>query len=120
MVIERIKAYMAENNLRLSELSRMAQIPYATLNDLIQGITDPMRIGVDKVLRLSVIMNTTVEDLYGEEQQPHPLTPAETSLLEDFRDLNGEGQEKVAGYAKDLLATGQYKKSHQPGVVQEA
>ena len=41
------------------------------------------------------------------------LSPNEDEFLSIYRDLNTEGQEKLLGYASDLAATGNYKKSNQ-------
>lgn len=38
-------------------------------------------------------------------------TPAERELLNKYRLLNDEGQEKAAGYIDDLVTSGKYKKS---------
>ena len=38
-------------------------------------------------------------------------TPAERELLDKYRLLNDEGQEKAAGYIDDLVTSGKYKKS---------
>ena len=38
-------------------------------------------------------------------------TPAERELLDKYRLLNDEGQDKAAGYIDDLVTSGKYKKS---------
>jgi repressor LexA len=43
--------------------------------------------------------------------EPQPLTSSEASLLSDFRQLSGDGQEKLLDYASDLVASGRYKKA---------
>lgn len=45
--------------------------------------------------------------------QPNDFTPTESALLENYRLLNEQGQEKASGNIQDLVDTGKYKK-HNP------
>ena len=56
------------------------------------------------------------------EDDPEKLfvDPLEKELQFYFYALNAEGQEKVCDYARDLVASGQYKKHDADSVVEEA
>lgn len=60
------------------------------------------------------VLHTTPGDLMGHDVSvtsdlpSNILTPAEQSLLTDFRQLNDDGQEKVCEYTSDLVASGRY------------
>ena len=46
------------------------------------------------------------------------LSASEQRILDDFRQLNGEGQDKLMDYADDLVSLGRYKKHDQYGMVE--
>ena len=48
------------------------------------------------------------------------LSASEQRILDDFRQLNGEGQDKLMDYADDLVSLGRYKKHDQYGMAEEA
>ena len=48
------------------------------------------------------------------------LTASEQTLLDNFRQLNDEGQDKVCEYTSDLVASGRYIKNNENGMVEEA
>lgn len=48
-----------------------------------------------------------------------PLNQNETRLLDLYRDLNEEGQERLMESADDMVRSGKYIKSDQSGVVQK-
>ena len=48
------------------------------------------------------------------------IRPSERRLIDLFQELNEEGQDKVFDYARDLVASGQYKKHDFNDVVEEA
>lgn len=45
------------------------------------------------------------------------LTPTQTKLLDNFNQLNEEGQTKALEYVEDLVLTGRYKKAAAHGVA---
>ena len=45
------------------------------------------------------------------------LTPTQTKLLDNFNQLNEEGQTKALDYVEDLVLTGRYKKPVAHGVA---
>lgn len=49
-------------------------------------------------------------DNFQEISALHPLTDEEALLIQRYRELNAEGQEKLLDYADDLAASGRYKK----------
>lgn len=54
----------------------------------------------------------SIAELYGETPPaPSCLSSSEAYLIEAFRNLNDEGQEKVISYIRDLESTGQYIKN---------
>lgn len=89
---------------------------------------EPVIPSVETFLKVAKAMNITLDELTKlvDENQPislqehdlaavgnsplpsNILTPAEQSLLTDFRQLNDEGQDKVCEYTSDLVASGRY------------
>lgn len=80
---------------------------------------DIEKMPVDILRPIASALSTTPEYLMGWESENSPvsntiaLSPNEDEFLSIYRDLNTEGQEKLLGYASDLAATGNYKKSNQ-------
>lgn len=48
------------------------------------------------------------------------LSPAEQQLINNYRHLNDEGQEKLLDLSTDLVSSGRYIKSNQPPMAQQA
>ncbi|MBR3569947.1 MAG: helix-turn-helix transcriptional regulator [Oscillibacter sp.] len=46
---------------------------------------------------------------FAETRNQDAITTGEASLLQDFRELNEEGQEKILDFADDLIQSGKYK-----------
>ena len=65
------------------------------------------------VAELAAILDTTPSHLMGwDELAPADNIPDnEQQLLDLFRQLNTEGQQKIIGYAADIVQTGSYKKT---------
>lgn len=112
-----------ERKMRPAQLAQAAGISTSTVDDIVKGKANELNIGVDKMLRIAKVLGVSVEYLYGRSEPPGLYQPPdrdETRLLDYFRLLNAEGQEKALGYLEDLVDTGKYKKHNPAGMVQEA
>ena len=76
---------------------------------------------VTTVVRICDLLGITVEgithDLIEPKENNAVLTPAQTALLDNFDQLNEEGQTKALDYVEDLVLTGRYKKAAAHGVA---
>lgn len=87
------------------------------INQYVKGKTEPNQ---DKLFILSKGLEVSVQWLMGYDYPmnggqvvtPNLLTNEEQDLLENFRELNEEGQEKVQEYAEGLVLLGKHKKSY--------
>ena len=77
--------------------------------------------------KFSAYFGVPVGQLLGENEKTPTLTPKderddsmETKLIDLYRELNEEGQEKLVDYAEDLVAGGRYIKSDQVIMDKEA
>jgi len=72
----------------------------------------------DVKYRIADYFHVTVDYLMGYSDAPNPsllesqITEAERKLIDAFRALNTEGQEKLIDYADDLIQSGKYIKMH--------
>ena len=67
-----------------------------------------------------VLMNTFEQMRAGNPDDPYLTFPQdEQRLLDLYRALNEEGQEKLVDYADDLVTSGKYIKSNPAGMVHE-
>lgn len=109
-VIERINKYMTENNCKKIDVSRMADIPYTTIDGLYKKGTDNIKLST--LNKLKNLIGCTLDELvYNDssiDQNTSKLSQNETSLLSDYRKLNADGQDKVNEYTKDLTGNPQY------------
>lgn len=100
----RLKAGISQY--RLSKLSGIAQ---ATIS-AIEADGQTRSPATDTVEKIANALEVTVSELLGTDIQPGALFPQEIQLIDIIRQLNTEGVSKVIDYARDLLATGNYKK----------
>ena len=61
-----INDYLRDNNMTKYQLSKMAGLPYGTLNDIIKGKTDIARCTGETLLRIANAIGCTVDDLLNE------------------------------------------------------
>ena len=68
------------------------------------------------------VLHVTPGDLMGDvarDIDPDPLTKEETQLIDKYRSLNAEGQEKLLDYADDLSGMNKYKKCYSDKMVEK-
>lgn len=66
---------------------------------------------IDRVQLLAQYLSVSTSALLGEEKMlPPAVDESEKELLNLYRKLNQEGQEKLLDYADDLAQSGKYKK----------
>ena len=65
MFKENVKKLLNERGMKLGTLASSIGISYSTMDSIINGNVDEMRIGVDKVLAIAEFFGVTVEELYG-------------------------------------------------------
>lgn len=117
---EKLDELLKIRGMRPSQLAQAAGLRTSTVDDILKGKTNELNIGVDKMLKIAEVLGVSVETLYGRPEPAGAADRVEQQLLEQFRALNMEGQEKAIAYLGDLVDTGKYKKHCPAGVVQEA
>ena len=106
------------------ELSRRTGVGKASISQYVNGkntpsnltalqICTPFHINPAWLMGFDVPMKTFASSSSSERA----LTCNEEALIDKYRELNGEGQEKVLDYATDLIAGGRYIKSDPDKVV---
>ena len=116
MWLDHLNRLKKDSGMTLEQISVASGVPKGTLNKLFSGQTkDPQLSTVSAVVHC---MGYTLDDISdGTVNGKKHLTPAQSSLLTAFDQLNEEGQSKVIGYAEDLNRTGYYKKDSATGVA---
>lgn len=101
MFKEKVKNLLAEHGMKLGTLASSLGISYSTMDSIINGNVDEMRIGVDKVLAIAEYFDVTVEELYNKpvvhkaEEAPDfiaDLSAEESELIRLWRDAMPEGR----------------------------
>lgn len=124
-----------KNCFKKSELSKETGIPYTTLDSILKRDSfENVKFSTLKALcnyfdvDLRYLCFDEIENPdFGKEITSHSLgnaliidNPRLNSLVENFNQMNEQGQEKVCEYAADLNASGRYKKCSEPNMVQNA
>lgn len=120
-----LKYLIEEKGTNVNELAEKVEVSPQTLYSIIKR--DNMKADLDLLYKISDTLNVDMNVFYLEhkkmltESEPEDKQ-TETQLVENFRKLSAEGQEKVLDYVADLLFSGRYKKhdEHQLDSKKEA
>ena len=117
---EKVEFLMQRDGLKRSDVARITGMPDTTLD----GITKRDTFENVKFSTLKSLCRCFDVDMrylcYDEISDPdygkQPLVPKDISesehqLIDSFRSLNPDGQERLLDYADDLVQSGKYKKS---------
>ncbi|MBR2311297.1 MAG: helix-turn-helix transcriptional regulator [Oscillospiraceae bacterium] len=109
----------AKYGLTLEQVAQQVGVGKSTVRKWETGFIENMR--RDKIAKLAMALHTTPDYLMGWSDTPtltpHGTTPTtdlsntELALVQDFRALNTEGQQKLLEYVADLQASGRYIKT---------
>lgn len=105
-----IRYYMELNGVTSKELCKILDVPTSTFSYWLNARTYPR---IDKIEKMANYFHITKPDLIEERDtliQNSNLTEEEEHLIQNYRNLNSEGQEKLVGYSEDLLSSGRYQK----------
>ena len=116
MWLDNLNRIKKNSGMTIEQISEASGVPKGTLNKLFAGQTkDPQLSTVSAVVHC---MGYTLDDLSDDTVSGKiQLTPAQTALLDNFDQLNEEGQTKALDYVEDLVLTGRYKKAAAHGVA---
>lgn len=95
--------YMTINNIKRPQLAEALNVNYFTLCDWVNGKKYPRPEKIDKLAAFFGISKADLIEQHNNDGSAH--------LLNVYRSLNETGQQKLIGYADDLAASGNYKKS---------
>ena len=114
--LSNLKKMKAKSKMTTKEIAIKSGIPEPTLEKLFSGATkDPK---LKTMYQLVHFLGYTLDDLDDKKKEITPpytseamkLAEDEEHLLELYRELNQEGQEKLIDYTDDLVQSGKYKK----------
>lgn len=99
-------------------LAELSGIPLGTLAKILarSETKDPQ---ISSIIKIAKALDVSCDYLiYGIDtaiptQNSMSLSAVELKMIENFRTLNEEGQEKASEYLQDLVHTGRYKKMGQ-------
>lgn len=115
---ERIRQLRIEHQMTQEELGAKVGVQKAAIYKYENGLVVNLKRSI--LEKLALVLDTTPTYLMGMEdaELAHAsLTPAQTALLDNFDQLNEEGQTKALEYVEDLVLTGRYKKAAAHGVA---
>lgn len=115
---ERIRQLRIEHQMTQEELGAKVGVQKAAIYKYENGLVVNLKRSI--LEKLALVLDTTPTYLMGmEDAEPAhaSLTPAQTALLDNFNQLNEEGQTKALEYVEDLVLAGRYKKAAAHGVA---
>lgn len=106
--------------LNQGELGKMLGVTGSAIGNYENGISSPK---ADVLYRVFDVLQCDANYLFQDEMEdPGHIESSshELRLLDAFRRLNMEGQEKLIDYADDLVKSGKYIKTDKPALGKEA
>ena len=104
-----------KKGLKQEELASLIGVAKTTISGYENGSREP---DVPKIKKLMEALDLKASEIFGGTEPPrHETTPSEAALLDAFRRLDAEGQDKVVSYAEDLVASGRYEKKELQGYI---
>ena len=110
------KALSMDNLIELYNKRYNAKMNKSTLSRYENGTQEPI---YTVVINLAKFFNVSVDYLTCADTiaTPNVLSLSEQQLIDNYRQLNEEGQEKLLDNSIDLLSSGRYIKSNQSSMV---
>ena len=116
----KIRDLRALHGLTLEQVAQLVGVGKSTVRKWETGFIENMR--RDKIAKLAAALHTTPDYLMGWSDAPSSsssvvspshveVAPDEQELIQMFRSLNKEGQQKIIDYTADLCASGRYIKT---------
>ena len=132
MFADRLNILRKQQNLTQSELAKKINVAPSTVGMWERSHREP---DIDMLIKLANYFNIDINFLLGISNDRTPpgkkennrnatsskenvYSKDEQSLVESYRALNEEGQEKIIDYVDDLMTSGKYIKSGQLGMAE--
>ena len=129
-ILDKLDLLMCERGLNKRTLSQSCGIPYTTIIGLYKKGYEGARMstvrGLAHFFGVStdyLITDEITDPHYGLSSPAAPvsdLTADETQLIDDYREFNAEGKEKVRDYVADLADNPKYKKCSESVLEKQA
>lgn len=121
---DNLNYYMAKTGTSRGELANLLNVSVTSVANWCRGEKTPR---MDKIDRMCTHFGIKRSDLMSEypgamidtSLSEDVLTASEERLLDDFRQLNQDGQDKVCEYTSDLVASGRYSFGSGEGSVSQ-
>lgn len=121
---DKIKQLRLDRGLTLEEVGQLVGVGKSTVRKWETGAIANMR--RDKIAKLADALGIDPMDIINMYEHDDPavvsplpapaLTDPEQRLLDNYRDLNDAGRDKLMDYAEDLVLSGRYEKASSPSM----
>ncbi len=121
---DKIKQLRLDRGLTLEEVGQLVGVGKSTVRKWETGAIANMR--RDKIAKLADALGIDPMDIINMYEHDDPavaspfpalaLTDPEQRLLDNYRDLNDAGRDKLLDYAEDLVLSGRYEKASSPSM----
>lgn len=108
---QRMREAMEAAGLSQSELCERTKIPKSAMSQYLSGAFKPKQERTYLIARALGVSESWLMGCDTPRERNEPPPDNEQQLLDLFRQLNGEGQQRVIDYAVDLVNGGRYKKT---------
>ena len=101
------------HNVSQAEVAKAIDVSPQTFNTWSKGIAIPRMGRIQKLADYFNVNKSDLIDLKDGTTVPSSATPQnEAALLDLYRQLNGEGQQRVIDYTEDLVSSGRYSEKN--------
>jgi len=118
---ENLRSFRIASGYTQEMLAKKLNLSKANVSKYESGIIEP---NLSTMISISKLFKVSVDSLLGlsefSETVAKPSLAAEQQLINNYRQLNEEGQEKLLDLSTDLVSSGRYIKSNKPQMVSEA
>ena len=114
--MKRMRSLRKEAGVTMKEVGVALGLSESTVSLYENGKRSP---DVQTLIQIADYFNVSLDTLCGRdfESRTLDLSQTESFLLNAFKKVNKEGQDKIISYVEDLLSTGKYIKSDKAAMV---
>lgn len=119
---ENLRSFRIASGYTQEMLAKKLNLSKANVSKYESGIIEP---NLSTMISISKLFKVSVDSLLGlsefsETVAKPSLVATEQQLINNYRQLNEEGQEKLLDLSTDLVSSGRYIKSNKSQMVSEA
>lgn len=117
-IAKNILYYRKSKKYTQKELAEYLGVGVSAVSNWEKGVNS---VDIDTLHKVCVFLQISINDIFGSFSNitSNALTPYQQAVINNMKELNIEGQEKLVDYSDDLVSSGKYKKLNSDSVGAE-